>query len=173
MPNFGASEKFFITMAFFQLKSLSSDQRDRLLDVPLYITLYVGVADGTLHHEEIEWAEHVADFRAQHEDSLLAHYWIDVDNRFRKRFYEIQRAFGIESDRPVNGKEVMQEIEQWLKDIPSLYPLLPEGFDVELYESWRSFARHVARASGGILGFGAITGEEERAILTLEAILQP
>ncbi len=160
-------------MENFQLKSLTPAQREQLLDVPLYITIYIGVADGTLDHKEIEWAEHVADFRAQHEDSLLARYWMDVDARFRKRFFEIQTAMGIEPDKPANGTGVMQAVEAWLKEIPSLYPLLPEGFDIELYESWRSFARHVARASGGLLGFGAITREEERAILTIESILQP
>ncbi len=160
-------------MAEFALKTLSDAERERLLDVPIYITLYVGVADGTLDHEEVEWGEHIAEFRAQQEDALLARYWSDVDARFRKRFYQLRSELGVEPDRPVDASSVMPQIEDRLRAVPPLYEKLPEGFAFELYESWRSYARHIARASGGILGFGAVTGEEERAILTLEEILAP
>ncbi len=160
-------------MTSFQLKSLSEVQRERLLDVPVYITLYVGVADGTLDREEIEWSEHIAEFRAQQEDDLLGRYWSDVDRRFRRRFFQIRSELGVVPDKEVSPMVVMQQIEAWFRGIPSAYPSLPEGWVVELYESWRTYARQVARASGGILGFGAVSGKEERAILKIEKLLAP
>ena len=67
------------------------------------------------------------------------------------------------------GKKKAEEIADILNEI---FAKLDKGFAAELYKSYLSFATSVAKSSGGVLGYAAVSPEEER-LLGLSMINDP
>ena len=71
-----------------------------------------------------------------------------------------------------NVDERSQKINQELKKLNEILPKIEIIFAKEFYKSLLRLAKQVARASGGIWGYGSISPEEQK-YLDLEVITPP
>lgn len=139
---------------------LSEQEVSQLLQVPAQVTILIAAADDDIDKREANWARKLVRYRAFTEHVRLHDYYEAVHPRFEADLTaaEAQWAEG--------GSEALVEA---LKGVNGILPKLEEAYADLLRNSWRSLARKVAEASGGILGFGSV-GAEEQPVVDLPMI---
>ncbi len=126
---------------------LTESERQLLFDALPLITLLIGGADGLLDEKEKEWSERVAQIRSYANPPELQDYYEKSGNIFRERLeYYID-------EMPDDTKNRMEEISKELKKLTAILKKLREDHAVQLLASWRSYAKHVANASGGFMSY--------------------
>lgn len=140
------------------LANLSEAERQSLYDaVPLVAVLVAG-ADGDIDEEERAWAKKVVHIRGYAEHGAIRDFYENLDNSMSKRMEEIIAKY------PENEEARRNAISLELGRLNAILPKLHPGFAATYYESLVSFAHHVAKASGGFLGFMAIGPQEEKVV---------
>lgn len=151
------------------LEALTREEEAFLLDVPVLITILVGDADSNLDEKEKEWAQKTAKFRAIAGDPRVLDYYRHVEKNFDQRLKEMFRHYeGV----TLNAKEVIGKVSRDLEKTNDILGKINKKVAQALYDSFLSFAVHVARASGGLFNFGSIS-PEEREVLDLKMIKDP
>lgn len=143
-----------------EFNKLTEAEKQHMVDAIPLITILVAGADGNIDDNELEWAEKVTKIRSYDYASKLTDYFELVSNHFATRINEMVIRL------PKHTEERTQVISA---ELAKLNPILHKlgAYDAAIYyKSFRSFAVHVAEASGGILGFASI-GPEERAVVEL------
>lgn len=143
-------------------KVLSDAEFDKLKDAISLITVYIAGADGEIDEDETKWAEKVTKIRSYNLPEKLASFYEEVGVDFHDRLENYMSSL---SDLETRNSTV----EKALTDLNPILAKLPTKLGAELYSSYISFAKHVAKASGGFLGFFSI-GPKEAALLDLEMI---
>ena len=142
---------------------LSEQENDQLVGAIPLITLLIGSADGLLEQQETEWAERVIKFRTFSHDEELHNYYQAVFDTFDHRLDVLMRA----------TTESLEFRKKYLSDkLASLNPILQklDRLDaLKLYHDFLSFAKHVAKSSGGILYMANIS-PAEKALMSLDMI---
>jgi hypothetical protein len=136
-------------------EKLDQDDLRLLLDAPILVTILIGGADGNLDNNEKQWAEKLANIRANATDALLKDYYVLASENFAERLEEIYATF------PENAEERNDMISEILSHLNDIYKGLDIHFVKALNISLRTFAEQIAEASGGILGFGAESFQEQ------------
>lgn len=139
----GISEEEYLTLQ----KSLS------------LIAVLVASADGKIDEEEIDDAEKVVHIRTFNKPELLKEFYQDVETHFHNDLDEAIAMYGQGTEESrnkiVNRLEVLNSILPKINDPSIRY---------YLYKSLKSFAKHIAKSSGGIFGFLAIGPNEDHYI---------
>jgi len=130
--------------------------------IPL-ITILVAGADGQIDDDELAWAEKVRNIRSYNLPDKLRDFYQHVGTDYA----EILQA--IIDNYPKETAARQEKIAVELSSLNSILPKMTPEYGYELYQSYRSFAKHVAKASGGFLGFGKI-GPQEKIWMQLEMI---
>lgn len=143
-------------------KVLSEAEKDKLKDAISLITVYIAGADGKIDEDELKWAEKITTIRGYSNPESLKEFYDEVGVDFQKRVDNYLKNL---DTLEVRNKEAAQKLEALNPILAKLNPKL----GALLYSSYVSFAKHVAKASGGFLGFFSI-GPEEAALLDLEMI---
>lgn len=143
-------------------KVLSDADFDKLKDAISLITVYISGADGNIDSEELKWAEKIASIRRYNTPGDLKKFYQEVGVDFQRRVMGYVSSL---KDLETRNKVV----ETQLSELNPILEKLNPKIGAALYESYVSFAKHVAKASGGFLGFFSI-GPEEKAILDLKMI---
>lgn len=143
-------------------KVLSDAEYDQLKDAISLITVYIAGADGDIDEDETKWAEKVTKIRSYSLPESLAGFYEEVGVDFHDRLENYVSSL---SDLETRNKTV----EQALTALNPILAKLPTKLGASLYNSYVSFAKHVAKASGGFLGFFSI-GPKEAALLDLEML---
>lgn len=143
-------------------KVLSDSEFEQLKDAIALITVYIAGADGEIDHEETEWAEKLTKIRSYNLPDALKGFYEEVGVDFHDK---IENYTATLSDLETRNNTVVKA----LTDLNPVLAKLPPQLGAELYNSYKSFAKHVAKASGGFLGFFSI-GPKEAALLDLEMI---
>lgn len=147
-----------------EFKGISAYEYEQLTKAIAEITILIAGADGTVHDGEVEWAEKVTKIRSYNLPKRLAAFYEDVGKDFRPQLDGWVERF-------------LKDPEHTTRDVKSNLAQLNDIFGkmenrrvaYELYLSFLSFARHVARSTGGFLGWGAI-GPKEDAVIGLTMI---
>lgn len=135
---------------------LTPEQFKTLTDTIARITILIGGADGKLDKEEKDWAEKLAKIRTYANADTLHGFYREVGRDFSEVLEaELDLLPGIVEDR----SNVLVEQIALVNDI---MPLLPKTIAKELYLSYVSFAKHVAKASGGFFDFWSVNVAEEK-----------
>ncbi len=140
---------------------LTAEETDILLDAIPLITLLIGTADGLLDTQESAWAKKVVKFRSFSNNEELKEYYLAVGERFSERLNHFIRQLPEE-----NYKDYLTA------QLEAVNPVIAKlnGHDAyRLYHDFLSFAKHVAKSSGGILYMGNVS-PNEKALLDLEMI---
>ena len=149
--------------------SLTEAQYQKLKDAVPLITLLIGGADGELDQDELAWAEKVTKIRAYKMSEDLIGFYQDVGKDYAEKLDSYLISY------PREPKARGAAISERLAELNSILAALDPRVAYHLYRSYKSFAKHVAKASGGFLGFFAIN-KEEAALIKLpmiEPIAQP
>lgn len=139
-------------MAIKYFSALSSDEVSQLTEAPAVIAVLIAGADDNIDKKEKSWATRLVHYRTFTSDPKLHEYYETVNVRFEGHLDSLVDSWNVES----SGEELANKVAA-LKSI--LAKLDTEYADL-LRESWRSMARKVAEASGGLVGFGSINPEE-------------
>lgn len=152
-----------------EFKGITPAEYQKLTDAIAEITILIAGADGTVHKDEVEWAEKVTKIRSYNLPKRLSAYYEDVGKDFREKLDDWLEKF------LRNPEETNSEVKSSLADLNPIFEKLENRrIAYELYLSFLSFARHVARSTGGFLGWGSIGPEEDEVIgLTMIEPIRP
>lgn len=115
-------------------------------------------ADGKVDIDEVYWAEKMTNIRTYGEPHELNDFYNDIAKDFKQRFEsEIESL-------PDNTEEARQCLSDDIARINDILPKLNPDIAYRLYKSFTTFAKHIAKASGGFLGFFSIDSEEAKLI---------
>lgn len=139
-------------------KVLNDEEYKSLTDAISLITLLIAGADGDVVKEELDWATKIAKIRSYSLPEDLNEFYKDVGADFTARLDHFTHV----TSSAVTIR--MGEINEKLVKINPILAKLNPVLGATLYDSYKSFAKHVAKSSGGFLGFFAVGPEEEKWI---------
>ena len=139
-------------------EKLPKEELQLLLDAPALITILIGNADGHLDEDEIMGGINTAHIKEDTEERILKSYYHQVSESFDERIKFFTASL------PADAKVRNEEVSSMLAGLNKIYESLDQNFVEELNKSLRSFAKQVAKSSGGILGFGSESYEEKQWI---------
>ncbi len=137
---------------------LSESQFQTTKDAIAWITVLIAGADGNIAKEETDWAEKVTKIRGYNNPNELTPFYEAVGPEFSGKLHEIL------SKMPGNVSERQALITRKLEELNDILPLLDNNLGHHLLSSYKSFANHVAKASGGFLGFFNVSAEESKLL---------
>jgi hypothetical protein len=119
------------------------------------IAILIGGADGHFDLHEKAWAEKLVNIRSYSAPKGLEELYELANDSFSAHMDELLQSYSMNTaDR--NDQLVLD-----LQSVNSILASLDPETAWLVYDSLRSFAWHIARASGGFLGMGAINKDEE------------
>ena len=144
-------------------KQLTSEELYKLKNAISWITILIAGADGKIDARETEWAEKLATIRSYSLPEELKEFYHLVGEDFYIRLHNLIEEL---------PEETTERTSILTENLGSLNPILAKidnSVGSILYKSYLSFAKHVAKASGGFLGFFSVSAEEQK-LLSLEMI---
>lgn len=140
------------------LDLLTEEEREFILQVPVLITFLIAGSDNNIDDKEREWAQKLVEFRSSRNESKMVPYYLEVENKWDDNFTKYAGMLMDYDNVDLRNHFISNE----LKKLNGILTKLPSETADMLYKSFRSFAEQVARASGGIFGFGAVSREEQQ-----------
>lgn len=145
------------------LKDLTAEEQQQMKDAIAYITILVAGADGNITKSEIAASQKLTKIRSFSFHDELVPYYKEVGKDFTDRLEHFL-------DKLPDGVEERQQIiSQELEKLNPILAKLNTHYGHVFYDSFVSFAKHVAKASGGIIGFFRV-GPEEKKVMDLPMI---
>ncbi len=138
-----------------QFESLSGDDRQIMMDTIPLVTILIAGADGEIDKKEKEKATRIQKVRTYDASKELLPYYKEVGKTFNERLNDLL------AELPAGLDERQQEISNRLAKLNGVFTKIDAFYAKSFYESIRSFAEHVAKSSGGILGFLSVSRAEE------------
>lgn len=137
---------------------LSKEEYKQLTDAIAQITVLIAGADDKIEPAETAWAKKIMDIRSYTLPDDLKSFYQDVGVDFADRldFYVDDYDHGHE--------EAMHHIADDLAKLNPILAKLDQRLGYELYTSFKSFAKHVAKSTGGFFGFFSIGPNEAKWI---------
>ena len=140
------------------LDNLSKEEKDLVMNALPIITVMIAAADGKVDESETNWANKLTDIRSySHEEELQA-YYEKVSENFA------QQVRMMVKDLPTNTKDAIPALSATLAGMNEVLPKLPATMSGPFLKSMKTFAKHIARASGGFLKIASISKEEQDLI---------
>ncbi len=140
------------------LAPIDDQQYADLVDSLPLITVLIAGADDKIDEQELNWAEKLTHIRTYADPEELNEFYEVVEGVLEEKLqYWINKL-------PDEVSERENAITRHLKKLNDIFPCLPNAVAYQLYESFTSFAEHIAKASGGFLRFGSISSHEKKWI---------
>lgn len=140
------------------LNRLSEGEKDQLIDAIPLITVLIAGADGEIDKEEKDWAAKLTKIRSFASNDLLHDYYHSVGLGFDNKLAAIM------NNMPTGQADRNSYLSEKLALLNPILAKLDAKVAYSLYKDFKSFASHVAKASGGFLRFGAVSKEEKKLI---------
>ena len=140
------------------LNHLTEDEQQELFDAIPVITLLIAGADGNIEEDELEWSEKITKIRGYSGTKSLQAYYDKVGEDYHDRLMRWKNVL------PKDTAERTLDLSARLTKLNPILAKLDQELGAEFYESFTSFAKHVAKSAGGILGFGSINKAEAKLI---------
>ncbi len=137
---------------------LSEEESNLMLDAIPLITVLIAGADGKIDKDEKEWAAKITKIRGYSGPEAFTAYYDKVGANFSSRLEELLNS--LPNDTGARERVVNDELAKINDILPKLDPKAAYYF----HKNFTSFAEHVAKASGGFLGFASISREEQQLI---------
>jgi hypothetical protein len=138
-------------------KVLSDEEFDQLKDAIALITVYIAGADGEIHDDEVKWAKKITFIRSFSTPNGLKEFYKEVDLDFHDRVEKYMVTLNELKSRNAT-------VEKKLAALNPILSKLDPKIGAALYSSYTSFAQHVAKATGGFLGFFSIDAAEKELL---------
>jgi len=130
-----------------------------LKDAVAWITILIAGADGKIDTDELDWATKLSNIRSYSYSEELKEFYASVGQQFED---DIKKLIDELPQETANRTEVLTQ------KLSSLNPILlkmENSVAYKLYESYISFAEHVAKASGGFFRFASVSKEEQNLMI--------
>lgn len=147
-------------------QKLTEVECSNLYRVPALITVLIAGADNDIDNNEIQEAISLTQLKKVTSREILVEYYDEVRKIFNEQLIEIISRF------PENMELRQHFIIQELTNINEILPKIEHKFAVQLYASIKDFAKKIAEASGGVLGYIPV-GYEESKLIELPMIKYP
>ncbi len=147
-------------------KSLSKEEQEYLLKVPVMIAILVAGVDDDIDNRELESAKKWAQYKRITSDPLLIPYYELVYKHFEENMELLL------SNYPSQASLRNPIISKQLEKMNEILPKLDREFAAALYKSLKDYAKYIAKASGGFLGYFRVS-PEEKEVLDLPMIKDP
>ena len=131
-----------------QFRGISQDEFNTLKESISLITVLIAGADGKIDNKEKAWAEKVTNIRSYALPDGLKEFYLEVGEEFTDRLDAYIEQF--EGEVEMRNKQISERLIQ-LNTI--LSKIADREVAIAFYDSLLSFAKHVARASGGFLSW--------------------
>ena len=132
---------------------LNDNQKAKLVDAFAEVAVLIGSADGKMSDEEKEWSHKVSHIRTFAGKEELFDLYKEVENTIDDKINRILTSY------PDLEKREHKLIES-LEGVNDVLAKLDSHVGSLIYKDLRSFAKHVAKASGGFLRFFSISRDE-------------
>jgi hypothetical protein len=137
---------------------LSDQEFEKLKSAISEITVLIAGADGNIDEEETSWAKKITEIRTYKMHANLLPYYQEVGKTFAN---DLEKLI---AELPEDTMERQNKLVSSLSGLNAILSKLEQKTGAKLYESFKSFATHVAKASGGFLGFLTIDAAEKELI---------
>lgn len=122
------------------------------------ITVLIAGADGNIDVDEKYWAGKIAHIRTYAKPDQMNAFYEEMQPGFQSALESLIDAM------PKDLAEREQKVSADLKSVnPVLAKLSPETAYI-MYKGYLSFAEHVAKASGGFMGFFSVDSNEKKLL---------
>ena len=142
------------------LYQLSEDEKQELFDAIPIITLLIAGADGKIDDEELEGSEKITKIRGFSGHEVMQEFYDKVGEDYAERLARWRKVI------PTDTTERNADLSSRIEKLNPILAKLDQEWGARMYDSFTSFAKHVAKASGGFLGFGSVS-KEESALMDL------
>lgn len=137
------------------LENLTQEEREILYDAIPLITVLIASADGVFDEDEAEMAKKIVRIREYTHHHHLGDYYKQVGKRFSMSMDRYLKT------SPYNTEARIDHLSDELKKVNPVMDNVDPDVAAILYEDFLSFAKHVAKSTGGFFKMGAITPKEE------------
>jgi len=145
------------------LDTLTTAEKDLVMNALPIITVMIAAADGKVDESETGWATKLTDIRGYSHEELLQGYYDLVGKDFDQKVRMMVKAL------PADQKSAVPELAEQLAGLNAILPQMPPKLSGIFLKSLKTFATHIARASGGFLKIASIS-KEEKALIELPMI---
>lgn len=139
-------------------EALLPEEYERLKEAIPLITVLVAGADNNIDTRERTWAEKLTNIRSYSLPELYRPYYEEIGRDFS------DKLDALIEELPNEVEQRSMEISRRMAPLNDILEKIEPKVAAQLYSEWLSFAKHVARASGGFLKFWSISPEEKRWI---------
>ena len=122
------------------------------------ITILIAGADGEIEKAEIAWAEKITQIRSYKMSKDLTGFYQEVGKTFQADLDLLIEEL------PAHVDDRQKILSKRLAEINPILAKLEPTLAFHLYKSLLSFAKHVAKSSGGLLGFFSIGPKESEVV---------
>ena len=136
-------------------EGLTTEESALVVDAIPLVTILIAGADGKIDTAEVAWSKKLTEIRTYAHPDLLNDYYIEVGKTFMDR---LNHYIGELPETPAQRNNL---ISDKLVGINSIFPKMAPIVAKRFHTSLTTFALHVAKASGGWLGFGSISKAEK------------
>ena len=151
-------------MAVLQFNQLTQEEKELLIASPALITYLIGGSDDNFDTKEEVQSSHIVRLRANNGDALLFDFYKIVEENY---FEQLDSTVKKYEKYPL--KERTEILKNELSKLNTILPKIDSLYAGALLKSFRSLAKTVAEASGGLMGFIEIS-YEERQLIDLDMI---
>lgn len=139
-------------------EGLSAEDRQMMYDAVPLVTVLIAGADGEIDENEKEWAEKLTHIRSFQEKGMIQEFYENLNPVFDAKLDAFIKQYAGEVE--ARNAAISAELSKLNKILPNLNYNFAQAY----VEGLRSFAKHVAKASGGFLGMMAVSDEEDELI---------
>jgi len=148
-----------------EFTNLTNAEQQLMFDAIPLITILVAGADDDIDEVELAEAQRLADIRSFNNRGHIIAYYEKIDNGLTDRIQEMMKELP-------NALEPRQNaIVARLSLLNAVFAKMEEPFGYLYFRSFRSFARHIAEAHGGLLRFFTV-GPLEAEVVELPMLAE-
>jgi hypothetical protein len=147
-------------------KDLAEEEKKLIKDSPVYVSILIAGADGTIDDTEIKNAIQLSKENVKKTETFLISLYEELEHQFQEN---LERHL---QEIPDNLEERNKILTEKLSRLNPLLSKTDKTFSIVYYAFLKEVARRVAKASGGFMGINAISREEEE-FLDLPMINDP
>lgn len=129
-----------------------------LIDAITQVTVLIAGADGEIDDYEREWAKKLNHYRSFSNAEILQPFYQAVEPGFGDRLLVLIGELPQETDART------QELGNRLFAVNEVLCKMDPSFAYQMYKSLTTYAEHIAKSSGGVMGFFSISGVEKKLI---------
>ncbi len=137
-------------------ENLSQEELLQLETAIPQIAVLIAGADGKIDVKETIWAEKVTEIRGFAGEDWLNDFYDQVHANFAIKFRDMVQNL------PEKTSERQEMLAKEIEKVNSILLKLDEKVAFKLYKSYLTYAVRVATASGGVMGFGAMSHDEKK-----------